>query len=247
MGSSIALLFISAPVSVGSVKCVITKGITMKRTYIITFIILGTVVFASAQQPTIPDTPYSDYGFGFGFSRMFSNKINITLADWERVGPKTSLGIVFSYGIDSNYGSTTHQGFLSIPVSFRVAEAGLVRFGVGFEFQSYNMGNDWGYYGTHTIGPTFDFTVPIPYKTSFARTGFTFGLGVDTVSGEGYFYSTGDEPNFIADIAFREKIQLYFSDRIGMNFAVFIPVQVGNGSHYVLDRAVVYFGPCFRW
>jgi hypothetical protein len=203
-------------------------------------------------------TPFSSYAFGFGVFKIgFMNDTAIIPLDYEHFGNRHRIGATLGYGFGSGYGSSNHSAYLNVPLVFDIASAGPVKFGLGGELQSFNH---WGYddyYGAHTLGPIFDVLLPIPYNRSFLKTTFGVGFGADIVDDGGYYYGYGESNSyFFVDVNIRTRMQIYFNDRIGFNVFFAAPLYIISGEesgyyggypHYVSDRVIATFGPCFSW
>lgn len=182
----------------------------------------------------------ASYAFGFGSYKMGAPEIGVIPLDLRNLGDFTHFQLVLGYGLDSDSYDTDHLVALMVPVSFQITRKGPVRVGFGFDFQNYLWVSDY-YTGTHTIGPLFSLANDIPYNNSVNE--FTWGLGFGVVADE-------MDAVFITDMTFRDNLQIYFNEKVGINISANVSVNVIAENAYgysYINRALLYVGPCFRW
>jgi hypothetical protein len=182
----------------------------------------------------------TSYAFGLGSYKMGTPEIGMIPLDLRHLGDFTHFQLVLGYGLDSNDFDTDHLVALMLPVSFQIARKGPFRVGFGFDFQNYLQVSDY-YYGTHTFGPLFSLANDIPYNNSVNE--FTWGLGFGVLADE-------YDAVFITDMTFRDNLQIYFNEKVGINISADVSVNVIAENDYgysYVNRALLYVGPCFRW
>jgi hypothetical protein len=242
------------------------------------FILLAAILFIAF--PVIADygpleTPIKSYSGGCGFVRYsvdgFSNTIFAFLpADVEFVNDRYDWNASLYYGFErTDYydPETVHYGVFTGGLGFKLGNTDPIRLSLGPELTSYNRFYENGYYALHTLGPKFAFTIPIPLNNSYNEIGcgVGFGVRVEDYHFSYYGYSWYDSSaDFIIDLSFSEKIEVMFTDKFGVNFAlsyianVFGPgygtiepasarTQVVVVTGVMPNRMLLQVGPVLRW
>lgn len=199
--------------------------------------LLSLLVSLTGAADTGHEKPNS-YAVGFGSYKMGSPDVGFFPLDYSYRGDFVRLQTVLGYGLDRSGADTDHMLAFIMPLSFELGRKEPVRIGFGFDFRNY-LYVSGSYAGTHTIGPSLSLAYDIPFNGSSNEIGWSLGFGVIT-----------DEYDvvYITDMTFRDNLQIYFSERTGINVSVNIASNLtGFESALVTDRALIYVGPCFRW
>ena len=204
----------------------------MKKT--VYFILLVSVLLSalplSAAELQPFDTPINSYSGGVGMYRLSSTELLYVPLDYKYVGNTFGIGSTLGLISPSEGAVIT----LDIPITFKVASLGPVRFNAGIDFTNWGYLED--YFGIHSAGPLFSFTIPVPYNGSAYEVGFSVPFGAITDWNSG---------SFMIDVVFHNSLQLMFNDRFGVTFNSRLTENIYRG--WWPTRIFLYGGPCIRW